>query len=403
MASLPSMRNPAADAIISDIEGLLRTLDTRIRINPEDVPTNTFITSLRGLHEMLRTQNLRPLQLDEIRDQLRKVAVFCAQPIRPASSASPAFPPSQPVSTDLFAQLAQFAKAGIIPGSGANTPQAIHGALQAPPQPSFYVELTSSAMLQSRPELIDLLYSSMSLQCFQCGQRWRDTPENRTLKDEHLDWHFRTNKRLREHSVRAQSRALYLSENDWINFSIGDTNDPEQKVEAISGPDLSTSTVPKPSDRALHDSVCPVCKEPFVTDWDDSSEDWIWKNAVDVGGTIYHATCHADTLAAQKKAIAANSMIKQEEPVPDNDAHNYNDDADDDEDIALPIAEGAVVKTEQQDHDISEEAAKPFVLADALQSLSGTLNALSGVKRKASEEAEETDDGNRRVKVEPET
>lgn len=279
------------------------------------------------------------------------------------------------------------------------------GALQAPTLTSIYVELTSSAMLQSRPELIDLLYNSMPLQCFQCGQRWKDTPENRAAKDEHLDWHFRTNKRLREHSVRAQSRALYLSENDWINFSISESNDPEHKIEAVKGPDLSTSTVPKPSDPALHDSVCPVCKEPFITDWDDSSEDWIWKNAIDVNGTIYHATCHADTLAAQKKAIAANTMVKQEEHTADSDAYNNVDDGDDDdEDIALPTAAGAAVKLEnEQDSAVPEEVTKPFVLADALQSLSGTLNALSGLKRKASEEAEDTEDGSRRIKVEPDT
>lgn len=395
------VKNPAADAIITDIEGLLRTLDTRVRLNPDDLPTNTFITSLRGLHEMLRTQNLRPLQLEEIRDQLRKVAVFCAQPMRPAHRASPQ--PSQAAPLDLFAQLA---KAGILPTAGPNgqSSDPMIQQFQAQQFGGIYIELNSNAMLPSRPELIDLLYSSMPLQCYQCGQRWHDTPEQRALKDEHLDWHFRTNKRLREHSVRSQSRALFLTETEWINFSISDDGSPEQKNEAAqSGPDLNLSTVPKPSDPSLHDSICPICKETFVTDWDDTSEDWVWKNAVDVNGVVYHATCHAEALVAQKKAVEDGSnQMKTEMNSPrlkKEEEEEEDDNDEDDEDIALPTtARNESPTTDSLVPVKQEDEQEPFVLEEALKSLSGTLNAIHGIKRKASEEADSTE---RRIKVEP--
>lgn len=388
-----TFRDPAVESLKTDIQGLLRTLTTRSQINPHDAPTHTFITSLTGLHETLRVQILQPSQLNEIRDQLHRVASFCAQPIMPTNPA-PMSTPGPPM--DLFAQLA---KAGIIPPSGTSTPVANFP--QTPPM--VYIELSSVAMLQSRPELIDSLYSSMSLQCYQCGQRWRDTPEDRALKDEHLDWHFKTNKRIREHSVRTQSRALYLSETEWINFSISGDGEMEHKHEPVQiSPDLGTKTVPKPSDPTLQTSVCPICKESFVTDWDDTSEDWVWKNAVNVGGKIYHAICHAEALTAQKKAGAgkASSSLKNEIKT-----EEVKDEVDD-EDIALPSTNPdpvrqshsppTQVKTEEEVLPITD--AKSFVLEDALKSLPGTLEALTGQKRKA------CDDGNdeeRRIKAEP--
>lgn len=393
---------------------------------------------------MLQTQVLRPLQLDEIRDQLRKVAVFCAQPPpqpvhQPIQPLDQVFPP-QAAPMDLFAQLA---KAGILPQSGASTPVPLQELDRQPQFAGVYIELTSSAMLQSRPELIHMLYGSMPLQCYQCGQRWRDTPADRAAKDEHLDWHFKTNKRLREHAVRAQSRALYLTETEWINFSMSDEGDVQQKHEPTQvGPDLAASTVPKPSDSTLHDSVCPICKESFITDWDDASEDWVWKNAINVNGTIFHAICHAEAVAAQAKAgaVAAKSSIKheikQEEP-----PVKQEDDEDEDEDIALPMTDPVSVKHESPPPALKPDNSpapssppaisiktepdpdpvlatgpdsttapsealpmKPFILEDALRSLSGTLNALTGTKRKSMDDETEQDgtaEDSRRIKVEP--
>ncbi|CCG82769.1 putative MRNA cleavage factor complex component Pcf11 [Taphrina deformans PYCC 5710] len=421
-----AVRNTAATAIISDIDGLLRTLDARARLNPEDATTLKFITSLRGLHELLSTQNLRPLQLDDIRNSLREVAAFCAQPVRTLHQQN-VQPPQHLLGTqnpqmDLFAQLA---KAGILPQSGSNTPVSVPAFLQ-PQANVIYVELSSNAMLQSRPELIDVLYTSMPLQCYQCGRRWKDTPADRILKDEHLDWHFKTNKRLREHSVRTQSRALYLSETEWINFTLATDNAQDQTNPSSNKTvDPSTATIPKPSDPALQDSVCPICKEPFDTDWDDTNEQWVWKNAVDIGGTAFHSTCHAETIAAQKKAASVKSSAKLGSKH-ENDSNPVEvptiTEEEEDEDIVLPgmHAEPSIkneeVESDEQPSNLPNsavikeedgpETAIPFKLEDALKSLSGTLSAINGsgqnvapngVKRKASEEVED-----RRVKVEPE-
>jgi pre-mRNA cleavage complex 2 protein Pcf11 len=64
---------------------------------------------------------------------------------------------------------------------------------------------------RSRPDLVGLLYDSLPLQCSTCGRRFADTERDRKIRDAHLDWHFRVNKRLRE-DTRGQSRSWYLDE-----------------------------------------------------------------------------------------------------------------------------------------------------------------------------------------------
>ena len=352
-------RPPVVDQLLQDISGLLRTLDTRVRINPDDHQSRDLMGKLMQLCNLLETTVLRPYQLDEIRDQLRGIASLCAQPVSRIHTPVPASQPPM----DLFAQLAM---AGMI-DSGT--------AIQAP----HLVDLNSQAMLVSRPELIELLYGSMPLQCYQCGQRWHDSPTERTLKDEHLDWHFKTNKRLRELSVRAQSRALYIAETDWITFTIETTTKEQAAPDTVTAAQINSS-VPKPSDPAQQNATCPICKENFETVWDDAAENWMWKNAVDVGGTICHATCYAEATAAQKRSDA-KTALKEDKP-------------DSDEDIALPMHNGVKIEPNVDDPVIKkEEETTPFVLEDALRSIAGVL----GTKRRLSDDGSE----DRRIKAEP--
>lgn len=409
----PAMgRPPIVDHLLQDVDGLLHTLETRVRINAEDYQSMDLMQKLRQLHEILYTTALRPAQLEEIRAQLRGIASLCAQPVLPIHTPTPVppafgqMPEATSMPVDLFAQLT---KAGIIGG--------------AAPLPSMpmkpIIELNSQAMLVSHPELIKILYEDMPLQCYQCGQRWQDSPTERALKDEHLDWHFKTNKRLREHAVRSQSRALYLTETDWISFT---SENSHSKETVPAGKSSTTSvmvetTVTKPSDPTLQDATCPICKESFITSWDDAAEEWIWKNAVNVNGTIYHSNCYADASAAKERADAREARngtiaskggtdIKVKE---ERDLDQGDEDEDEDEDIVLPmhvpeVKPEDVVKEEPAEPSFETDAEQagvqaPFVLTEALKSLSGTLSALNGSKRKASEELEDTVE--RRVKEEP--
>ena len=79
-----------------------------------------------------------------------------------------------------------------------------------------YVEINSShcttqlISVRDRPKLAQpsLLYEDLKLHCTQCGARWLDTPRHQKVYQQHLDRHFRTNKRVAGAS-RAQGRSWF--------------------------------------------------------------------------------------------------------------------------------------------------------------------------------------------------
>lgn len=62
--------------------------------------------------------------------------------------------------------------------------------------------------------LVSHLYSG--IQCNSCGVRF---PPEQTLKySQHLDWHFRQNRRDRDSTRTVMSRRYYYDVNDWVQF-----------------------------------------------------------------------------------------------------------------------------------------------------------------------------------------
>lgn len=52
--------------------------------------------------------------------------------------------------------------------------------------------------------------------------------------------------------------------------------------------------IPVPNDPAMANTTCPICQEKFETVWHDEAQEWVWMDAVKIGGRIYHASCHAE-------------------------------------------------------------------------------------------------------------
>lgn len=62
--------------------------------------------------------------------------------------------------------------------------------------------------------IVDTLYSG--IQCSSCGLRF---PPEQTMKySQHLDWHFRQNRRERDSKRRAHFRKWYYNQSDWIKY-----------------------------------------------------------------------------------------------------------------------------------------------------------------------------------------
>jgi hypothetical protein len=70
------------------------------------------------------------------------------------------------------------------------------------------------------PELVNLLYDALELQCKQCGLRLEKNAENKSKMDSHMDWHFRQNRRAKELNKRAPSRDWYVNQDEWIKETL---------------------------------------------------------------------------------------------------------------------------------------------------------------------------------------
>ncbi|KAI9711216.1 MAG: hypothetical protein M1820_002203 [Bogoriella megaspora] len=201
----------------------------------------------------------------------------------------------------------------------------------APPSGSRNdVELSTASLKIPRNRLYILnLIEALPNQCSTCGRRFAATDDGRTRKQRHLDWHFRTNQRMGDAARRGQNRAFYSDEMSWIKTKeIDESADPTTTTTTTAagagaggasatsnlgavaaagsngattrGGSSGASTDPKlkfilvPPDAAATKPKCPICQEEWKSIWKDEVQDWVWMDAVKVGGRIFHATCHEE-------------------------------------------------------------------------------------------------------------
>lgn len=69
-------------------------------------------------------------------------------------------------------------------------------------------------LFSKQPGLVAKLYGGM--QCSGCGARF--PPEHTVRYSQHLDWHFRQNRRDRDSARRAHSRHWHYDLSDWVQY-----------------------------------------------------------------------------------------------------------------------------------------------------------------------------------------
>ncbi|KAL8690039.1 MAG: hypothetical protein Q9218_004424 [Villophora microphyllina] len=167
------------------------------------------------------------------------------------------------------------------------------------------VVLSNASLKIPRPHAIKAkLFDARPNQCSTCGQRFLVTEEGKKKKARHLDWHFQTNQRLADAARRIQSRSWYVDEMEWIKFrdDIDEELEAENGVESAQAKaaaeaaknDPKNKRIPVPSDPSLSSAPCPICQEKFEPSWDDETQDFVWRDAVQIGSRVYHASCHAE-------------------------------------------------------------------------------------------------------------
>ena len=193
--------------------------------------------------------------------------------------------------------LAQLRASGLL--SAAPTPPQ-GGTPPVTAGPASEVPFTSASIRIPRPHLITTFLHSRPNQCSTCGRRFTSDEAGREKKARHLDWHFKTKARMLEAEKRGQNRSWYVDEREWIA---------SREYEDDAGPGdgaLGNGSTPSPAKQKAQDFVraptdpvlralpCPIDQEPFKSEWSEEVQDFIWKDAIQVGGRYYHASCYKE-------------------------------------------------------------------------------------------------------------
>ncbi|USP80614.1 hypothetical protein yc1106_07888 [Curvularia clavata] len=158
------------------------------------------------------------------------------------------------------------------------------------------IELTTASMKIPRLHLVSRLYEAKPNICATCGRRFESTPEGKEKKARHMDWHFKV--KDPDAAKRGVHRSWYIPEKEWIEYHEADETAPNQSSHSSSAnnagkPKKQTKDryVSVPQDVTLQQAPCPICQEKFETQWNVEANDFVWMDALSVGGKVYHATC----------------------------------------------------------------------------------------------------------------
>jgi pre-mRNA cleavage complex 2 protein Pcf11 len=156
------------------------------------------------------------------------------------------------------------------------------------------IELTTASMKVPRPHLISRLYEAKPNLCATCGRRFENTTEGKERKARHMDWHFKV--KDPDAAKRGIHRSWYISEKEWIEYREIDETTPASDTattNSVAKPKKQAKDryVSVPQDTMLQHAPCPICQEKFETQWNVDANDFVWMDALQVGGKIYHATC----------------------------------------------------------------------------------------------------------------
>ncbi|PFH52818.1 hypothetical protein AMATHDRAFT_172853, partial [Amanita thiersii Skay4041] len=179
------------------------------------------------------------------------------------------------------------------------------------------IQLTSLDISRKRSKIIDFLYGQLNTQCKQCGIRFAETVDGKKKLEDHLDMHFRQNRKAIQNVGRGHSRSWFVGTEDWIHDLGKDVKGKGRE----DGRPYSTKTsaaeeiakreaelkaqyvVVPPGDEAKPLS-CPICKEVLKSEFLEEDEEWVWKNAVRRDERVYHATCYAEAAAVKTNYAA---------------------------------------------------------------------------------------------------
>ncbi|XP_053398989.1 uncharacterized protein LOC123558235 [Mercenaria mercenaria] len=174
-------------------------------------------------------------------------------------------------------------------------------------------EMDTNEMKSLPVGMIQRLYSG--IQCTSCGERFMLKDGEKTEKyRQHLDWHFRQNRRGKTDMKLSSCRKWYYGIDDWIQYEeivdseeSGKSNFFEQQQQPVDTTPTNTqnpltlivpegvSAVRCPAATGNDtEDMCNICSEVFEQYWDEDLEEWHLRDAIKVNNKTYHPICYED-------------------------------------------------------------------------------------------------------------
>ncbi|XP_018017984.2 uncharacterized protein LOC108674534 [Hyalella azteca] len=283
----------------------------------------------------------------------------------------------------------------------------------AEPKPSSVAKMDSlfkSQQLRRRSSpLVAYLYRGM--QCSSCGMRY---PAEQTVHySQHLDWHFRQNKREQESTKKANTRKMYIPLDDWMQYE--EIEDVDERVPSMfenesgaGGAGLLRDTsrdedeeteasVPVDSEEPGL-GVCPVCRDTFSQFFQHHTDEWHYRNAVARDGANYHPSCYQDLVKDTQKEREENAKRAKEEAeekerleAQQKQENEMKDVKDDDKEVVVPADVSAQEEVSSNSEPVTTTAAAAAAAADLIGTSAGSGDGIVSAAVAASSAAPEAD------------
>jgi pre-mRNA cleavage complex 2 protein Pcf11 len=260
------------------------------------LPAGLNATSLADLLRATAGQNGNPQPPTYLQPPQQAAPIINTPPLAHTTPA--------PTTQAAFSLLDQLKAAGLV--SAAPTPlqgitPPVYG-LPAAPSP-FEVAFTSASIKIPRSQMVLSFLTAKPNQCNTCGRRFASDEIGKEKKARHLDWHFKTKARMIEAEKHGSNRSWYVDERVWIGSKESSDEIVEDGVASVntSPTKKEQDFVRAPSDPVLRAMPCPIDQEPFKSEWSEEVQDFIWKDAIHVGGRYYHASCYREVTKDRDK------------------------------------------------------------------------------------------------------
>ncbi|XP_045504591.1 pre-mRNA cleavage complex 2 protein Pcf11 isoform X1 [Colias croceus] len=224
-----------------------------------------------------------------------------------------------------------------------------------------------------QPAIVAKLYGGM--QCSGCGARF--PPEHTVRYSQHLDWHFRQNRRERDSARRAHSRHWHYDLSDWVQYEeIEDLEEREKSWFETGGAEeeaaeevLEAGEAPSVAAGPPAGRHCALCGDAFDQFYNEDREEWHLRNSLQHEGRNYHPACFDDYKASlTKDAPKEESTVDIAEESKDEEAIEIRDveaDESDNESVVEVIDPENDVESEPVEIDEADDGDEDDVVLKA--------------------------------------